>query len=162
MVEAPQGYRVFLMLPREDSVDRRYDSEHVTKGYAWLAKVGLRTAVEVLGEAPDSAEPCTCVDRDWLILYSNYAALESCLRCGACFGPLPLYEVPPARDMMGELHDKIMGWQSDYQACDTLQMGCATGERFGLREMSHHESSLSKRGRELCRRIEAGTGVPTY
>ena len=53
-------------------------------------------------------------------------------------------------------------WQSDYQACDTLQMNCRTGERFGLREMGLPESSLSRQGREICRKIEASTGLPVY
>ncbi|MBC8135173.1 MAG: DUF2310 family Zn-ribbon-containing protein [Fibrella sp.] len=41
-------------------------------------------------------------------------------------------------------------------------MGCKTGERFGLGEMSSPDSSLTKRGRELCEQITHRTNTPTY
>ena len=71
----------------------------------------------------------------------------------------PLYRIP--RDRHGEQND-VMCWQSDYQACDTLQMNTATGDRFGTHQLSAVDSSLSVRGRAIARRIEEATKVPTY
>lgn len=80
--------------------------------------------------------------------------------CGRCFDPVPLYRAPPTYDK-SEFYN-VTAWVSDYHACDTLQMNCRTGERFGIREMSEAGSSLSQRGRGLCADIEKGTGKPTY
>ena len=55
-----------------------------------------------------------------------------------------------------------MSWQSDYQACDTLQMNCSTLEHPGLAEMSGLRSSLTQRGRKICDQIAESTGRPTY
>jgi len=85
------------------------------------------------------------------------------LRCGDCFGAVPLYRIPSCCFVAhGELHDALMSWKSDYQACDTLQMHCSTGERFGLRGMGQFDSSLSKRGRELCGVVSEAMNAPTY
>lgn len=45
---------------------------------------------------------------------------------------------------------------------DGLQMCCETGERFGTREISRFDSSLSKRGITICIRISELTAIPTY
>jgi len=95
-----------------------------------------------------------------MILFTTHLEVQSPVRCGDCFGPVPLYALPPTYN--DEEHYGVVKWAADYQACDRLQMGCATGERFGLREMSHFGSSLSRRGREVCRVIERKTGTPTY
>jgi len=89
-------------------------------------------------------------------------ALSGCrvsLELGDCFDPVPLYRVPPTRDL--EYLD-ILQWAADYQACDTLQMHCTTGERFGERQLVGHDSSLTAQGREICRRLSAKTGLPAY
>lgn len=36
------------------------------------------------------------------------------------------------------------------------------GGRFGIFQLSKHESSLSKRGRDICDRLTFTTGIPTY
>jgi predicted nucleic acid-binding Zn ribbon protein len=41
-------------------------------------------------------------------------------------------------------------------------MGCATLERAALRELSRHDSSLSRRGRAITEKITHATTIPTY
>jgi predicted nucleic acid-binding Zn ribbon protein len=41
-------------------------------------------------------------------------------------------------------------------------MDCRTLERAATREMSRADSSLSKRGRAICDKVTASTGIPTY
>jgi predicted nucleic acid-binding Zn ribbon protein len=70
-----------------------------------------------------------------------------------------LYSIPAT------YHDEycdIISWQSDYQACDNLQMNCKTGERFGIRELSGHNSSLTGQGIKICKLIMNNTDIPTY
>jgi predicted nucleic acid-binding Zn ribbon protein len=158
------SYHVFLMLPERDSLDHKNDSFYVQEAFErWRTANYEEPTIKVLGEEIESAEVCSCTSRSWLILYTTYISLESCLRCGDCFGSVPLYRIPSCCFVAhGELHDALMSWKSDYQACDTLQMHCSTGERFGLREMGQFDSSLSKRGRELCSVISQAMQVPTY
>lgn len=156
-------YRIVLMSPHPDALEAQHDSKYVAFAKSQLFKAGFQSPkVAVLGEDPFSAEPCACFKHSYFILYTTYASLESSLRCGDCFGPVPLYIIPLQDTPTGELHDQIMSWQSDYQSCDHLQMNCSTGEKFGLREISNYDSSLSKRGREICNSITDATGIPTY
>lgn len=156
------GCRIFVMCPLEQSLEEHHDSEHVTFVREKLSADGVRISFTVLGEDAFGMEPCDCSKRDSFILYTTHTSLESCLRCGDCFGPVPLHAIPPLETTAGELHDKIISWQSDYQACDGLQMGCTTGERFGLREITRHDSSLTEQGVAVCKLIADVTGIPIY
>jgi predicted nucleic acid-binding Zn ribbon protein len=95
----------------------------------------------------------------FFILYTNYLSLESPIRCGDCFGIFPLYRIPATKD---DEYTDILTWESDYKACDTLQMNCSTGERFGISQLSRCDSSLSKRGIDICICIAVSTGIPAY
>ena len=153
-------YRTFLMTPARDSLDARYANKWVNHVLERFHTEGLPAPVlSVLGKDPGSMEECGCAERSSFILYTDYLCLESSLRCGDCFGPVPLYSIPATYDE--EFYDLIC-WQSDYQACDQLQMNCRTGEQFGLRELSRHDSNLSRQGREVCKKIEAGTELPVF
>lgn len=157
-------YRTFLMIPEQDALDHNHNSYYVSWSFERLKNAGLDApSVHILSEDAESSGSCSCSSQTSLILYTTLVTLESCLRCGDCFNPVPLYKIPQCCFVShSELHDKIMSWQSDYQACDTLQMNCSTGERFGLREMGQLDSSLSKRGRELCSVISQALNTPTY
>lgn len=84
------------------------------------------------------------------------------LRCDAGSGTVPLYLIPFTETKQGELHDRVIWWASDYQACDRLQMNSRTGVRFGLDQISKLDSSLSVRGREICGFISEAMGIPVY
>jgi predicted nucleic acid-binding Zn ribbon protein len=160
IIEETAGCRVIVMIPAEDALAPSHASRWVNAWLARLETVGLQQPeIRILGVEPLGLDPCACAARSGLILFATYRHLESPLRCLDCFDPLPLYTVPCTADE--EYHD-VIAWQSDYQACDTLQMNCSTGERFGLREMGQPDSSLSRRGREICAKIEVSTGLPVY
>jgi predicted nucleic acid-binding Zn ribbon protein len=72
---------------------------------------------------------------------------------------MPLYRLP--RSTSGE-HSALLSWESNYKACDTLQMHCTVGERFGERQLSDPGSSFSRSGLAVCREIEQLTGQPAY
>lgn len=154
------GFTCYVMLPDAVALQRGWDNEWVAKRIASLPAVGLgRPRVRILGAEAESPDEDRCKKRPSLILYTTYVSMESPLRCGACFLPVPLYLMP--RDRHGEQND-VMCWQSDYQACDGLQMNTATGERFGTHQISAFDSSLSKRGRAIAKRIEEASKTPTY
>jgi predicted nucleic acid-binding Zn ribbon protein len=155
-------YRIFLMLPKADALDEKFNNQYARSTLEKIRAAGWQGPTVQLLEA-ESGEPCTC-DSSHFILYTTYVALESCLRCGDCFKPLPLYTLPDQESISrkGALHDRIISWQSNYQACDQLQMNCEVGERFGLGEMSRHDSKLSQQGRGICEDISLSLQRPTY
>ena len=158
--ETNQGYQAFVQLPEIDALHQRHQRKYVRQSYAELETTGLTPpTVKVLGRVPQAAA-CTCHQPASYILYTNYLNTTSGLRCGDCFNFIPLYRIPPTYDD-NEYFD-LLQWRADFQACDTLQMHCETGERFGTREMSEVTSSLSQRGRKICQKIEQLTQTPTY
>jgi predicted nucleic acid-binding Zn ribbon protein len=153
-------YEATVLLPEPGSLDEQHGNRYVRGALDALAQAHLAMPeIEIVGQDVDGLEVCPCATPSCYILYTDYLTLEPPLRCGECFGPVPLYRVPPTYD--GEYSD-VIRWQSDYQACDRLQMGCRTLERAATRQMSDLRSSLSRQGIEVCETITATSAVPTY
>lgn len=149
-----------VFIPERDALNRAHANRYVQEVISSLSDISTQEFVAtILGEDIEGASACTCADSRSFILYTTYLSLEPPLRCGDCFNPVPLYTVPPTYN--GEYYD-IIGWQSDYQACDTLQMHCRTLERATIREMSRLDSNLSAHGIEICTKIRGATGTPVY
>jgi predicted nucleic acid-binding Zn ribbon protein len=152
-----------VVLPAADSLDPRHDGRYVREARERLDAAGVQLpSLTLLGEDAEGPSVCGCAPSSLpsLVLFTTYLDAAPPVRCGACFGAVPLYRIPPTYN--GDEYHDLLRWEADYQACDRLQMGCQTGERFGLREMSRLDSSLIRRGRAVCRTIEEKTGVPTY
>jgi predicted nucleic acid-binding Zn ribbon protein len=159
IVSVGEGYQTFLFVPEENSLNKYIANTYVLKWLNKMDELGIEYTWRMLGPESCSDHICKCEKPKSYILYTTYVSLESPIRCGECFGSIPLYRLPATRD---DEYVDIITWQSDYKACDTLQMNCSTGERFGLSQLSKHDSSLTKRGREICNRITIATGIPTY
>lgn len=153
-------YRTFVMIFQEDSLSEKYDNKYARKARQKLAELATNSLkITILGEDPFNSEICTCKKPSFYILYTHFLSLESPIRCGDCLGTLPAYKILPKEV---DLHDGIDFWRETYKECDGLQMGCEVGERFGTREMSRHDSSLSKIGISICNDITEGTGTSAY
>lgn len=149
-----------VLLPDIDALANEHMNEYVSSAHEALHAAGFEgPEITVIGADIDSVPPCTCQRPEAYILFTTYLSLESPLRCWTCFQPVPLYRIRPTKD---KDYHAIICWQSDYQACDTLQMGCSTLERASVREMSRPDSSLSKRGRDICAVITENIGIPAY
>ncbi len=153
------SYRSYLLIPEEDSLDKSRANVYVLKWLTKLDDLKIEYSWKVLGIESDGDSVCKCVRPKFYMLYTTYISLEPPIRCGDCFESIPLYRLPVTSS--GEYVD-IITWESDYKACDTLQMNCATGEHFGTLQISRHNSSLSKRGIDICNHITVSTGIPTY
>ncbi len=155
-----QALRIYLMLPERGSPDRQYANHYVLSALDQLTSAGgSPPQVIEQGEDPEGSPVCSCPASSAYLLYTTYLRIESPIRCGDCFGPVPLYRIPATSN--GEYND-IISWQTNYQACDSLQMNCRVLERSATRELSHLDSALSRDGRDICARIAGSTGVPTY
>ncbi|MFZ4796035.1 MAG: DUF2310 family Zn-ribbon-containing protein [Bacteroidia bacterium] len=103
--------------------------------------------------------PCECPKSEYYILITNYATTESPLTCGNCNKSVPLYRLPK---YYKDDYLPILSWESNYIACDRLQMNCEVGENWALNQMEKLDSQLSKQGLKICKKIEELTQINTY
>ncbi|GAA4470318.1 Zn-ribbon-containing protein [Nibrella saemangeumensis] len=150
--------RIPVVCPAMDSLDEKYRmpvcSSIITRLEAHLKRTitFVHTGTEVRAadyEVPEKSS--------WFILkYREFSPLK----CGDTYEPIPLYRIPFTTDYQS--YQNVTLWLSNYESIYTLWSIGTIGEQSTLRQMQDAESTLSKEGREVCRRIEASTGVPTY
>jgi predicted nucleic acid-binding Zn ribbon protein len=157
--KAQDSVRVLALLPKPEAVAAKHNNVYASTALQALVERSVVPIVEIVGTEPDSFRPCCCDRRSSLVMFTTYLSKGSPVRCGDCFGPVPLYELPPTHD---HEHLNILQWSADYRACDTLQMHCTTGERFGERQLGAHDSSLSRNGRGIAAALSALTDIPVY
>lgn len=154
------SYSVFVNTPEKNSLSSKFNNKYVHKYCKNIMSEGLsKQTVSVQGKEPECAEICICSSTSSYIIFTNYISLESPLKCGDCFGAIPLYKIPKTYD---DDYYNIICWQSDYQSCDRLQMNCSVGERFGINQLSRLDSPLTKIGLKVCTSIQEVTGKKTY
>ena len=159
MAEEGNSLRAFVSIPEHDSLGRRFDSSHVAAARVSLEDMSAGPPeISVIGLDPESSGACECKRPSWFILYTSHVGCEGPIRCGTCFRTVPLYTIPTSDDD----HWAVLAWESDYKACDALQMGCVVGERFGLQQLEEAESALANHSRRVAIQIEDDSGVPTF
>jgi len=150
----------YVLCPERDSLKGPNNNKYVNSHIKKLKEHGLsKPKIRVLGQEMNPLVVDACSEVKWYILHTPYASLTPPLWCGEHYESIPLYRLPKTYD--DEYYD-IMCWQTDWQACDDLQMNCSTGERFGTKNISDINSSLSKQGIDICKRIKKLTGKPIY
>ncbi|HEX8999929.1 MAG TPA: DUF2310 family Zn-ribbon-containing protein [Blastocatellia bacterium] len=159
-----ESFTCILTLPEADSLEAQPDDSLVNKSHEYLHEKGLgEPSVRVIGRDAFAEENiCDCSQPAFYIVYTHVLSQGiPPLRCGKCFGYVPVYRVPGS--------DGILGWKSDYQAFDGLQLGNEPTNReqrkvegFALQQMQRLDSALTIAGREICQKIEQTTKIPTY
>jgi predicted nucleic acid-binding Zn ribbon protein len=153
-------FLAYVNTPERSSLSPKNHNKYSREYYSDFISVGLKKPqINVIGKEPESSKACKCKTQDFYILYTTYLFLETPLRCGDCFGTIPLYKLPKTYD---DEYYNIICWQSDYQSCDSLQMNCKVGERFATNQLSNLDSLLTKSGLEVCQSIKEVTGKKTY
>jgi predicted nucleic acid-binding Zn ribbon protein len=152
---------IILTIPANDAFENFKGNKYIAQSLSKLSEVNLgQPTFKILGETIYLVPNCECKSPSSYILFTSlFSSSVSPLHCFDCFKACPLYRLPRKND---EGYERFYWWESDYIACDKLQMKCETGEKFGLREMFEVESSLSKRGLELCDKIKEITGKNCY
>jgi predicted nucleic acid-binding Zn ribbon protein len=157
---AGEKFSVYGMTPARNAFHRANWNDRVRIQIAALKAANLkRPQIRILGIIPETAAVCQCAKPNGYVLFTTFLSVEPPLRCIDCNDTIPVYNLP--RPAVGE-HQGLFSWRSDYLACDTLQMNCTVGERFGERQMSDSKSQLSRSGIAVCKEIERLTGRPTY
>lgn len=145
----------------KDSLDAKNNNFYVTRQLEKLEDLcKSKIKIETKGKTYQSYKaPCICKSPKYYILATNYTTIESPINCGTCNKSVPLYRLPKLKDYG---YMPILSWESNYIACDHLQMNCEVGEKWALNQMEKFNSTLSKQGRTICRTIEEQTKIPTY
>ena len=153
--------RVFVSIPERTSLRRR-TNRWVRQCRRRLRGAGLGLPrILVLGEEPESSPVCECRSCRSYILHTEAYSCESPVRCGTCFGVIPLYRLPPTNDYGS--YDNTVRWRANYQAYDGLWFRTrGAQEKHAYRQLAHVDSALSREGRAVCRAIEQGTRRRTY
>jgi predicted nucleic acid-binding Zn ribbon protein len=154
--------RAFVSMLEADALDLKYANKCVRMEIEKEMKIGFEPPqVKVIGESIRISEghSCNC-QSDTYILCTDFIEHGSPIKCGSCFADVPLYHLPKTDD--SDTYSNILRWAADYRSCDTLQMNCMTGERFGIGQMSDPHSSLATQGRKICDRLTELTTKPTY
>ena len=155
-----EDWTIYGIMPARDAFQRANWGGLVRQRIAELLLANLkRPRIRFLGVVPETAPACRCAKPRGFFLFTTFLDSEPPVRCIHCNGIVPLYRLP--RSPSGE-HSGLLSWKSNYQACDTLQMNCTVGERFGTRQMSDLTSELSRSGLAACREIRRLTGRPAY
>jgi predicted nucleic acid-binding Zn ribbon protein len=155
-----QRIEAYLFAPAADAFHPKNLNKWTAKRSEELKSSGLMNVqIVLLGDDLSEPDECTCDKPNSYILFTTYIQVQSPARCGDCFKPIPLYRLPRFKN---NDFQEVISWADDYKSCDSLFMNSATGERFGYREMSQANNSLSKRGRAICAHFESGTGKAAY
>ena len=153
-------FKTRLMMPEKTSLAHRHSSPWVKATLAGLKEAKLLTPREKFIGQDINSEVSNTEPASWQLLYTSYVHMCSPLRSGDNLLPIPLYHIPATFN--GD-HKRIIKWQSEWQACDELQMAAATKAEFAaLDEISSVDSDMFRRGWDLRGRIEYLTQIPTY
>ncbi|MGH2443717.1 MAG: DUF2310 family Zn-ribbon-containing protein, partial [Chloroflexota bacterium] len=92
IAETDEYESAYVMLPAADALDGSHHSIYVRKAVDEMVQLGMgEPEVIVLGEDAGSLEVCSCSAPTSYVLYTDYVSLESPVRCGDEFLPVPLY-----------------------------------------------------------------------
>lgn len=158
--ESARHVDTYVSVPERGSLRPAHNNLYAKEALAKLQADGYGLPiVTVLGPDPTVDPVCSCKGSSAFVLFTHFLSISPPVRCLDCFRPVPLYRLPYPHD---EEHFGLLHWAADYRACDTLQMDCTTGERFGEGQLYRHDSSLSREGRDLAKRLETLVGKPVY
>jgi len=139
---------------------------HALRYHSKYGKKHLREIVETFGRAPewiplDGDTPKR--NPSWstaplLYLYTTGLDWDPPVCRGDNGQPIPTYLLPVSHD----IRDGLRSWASSYGDHDCVWLHSGTLEIPAYKELVEPGSELSLCGRDLCRSIEEGTGIPTY
>jgi predicted nucleic acid-binding Zn ribbon protein len=161
LVEETDALRLYCIAPDQDSLDSKYYNVYCQKHLSKLVNLSSRVPeYRLIGRTVGLSDSCTCTNPNYYILFTTFLAEYSPISCGDCNLPVPLYKLPVINEEKD--YNAVLYWEETYQSCDTLFILSDTGERFGRRQISDINSSLSKLGIELCKEMALKAQKPFY
>ncbi|GIU52145.1 Zn-ribbon-containing protein [Shewanella sp. KT0246] len=153
-------FKVRLLMPEKTSLSSRHNSPWTKQALLQLTEAKLLAPREKYIGQDINSEQSNEEAPSWQVLYTSFVHMCSPLRSGDNLLPIPLYQIPATFN--GD-HKRVIRWQTEWQACDELQMAAATQAEFAtLNEITSHKSDLFRRGWDIRGRVEFITKIPTY
>ncbi|MBE8167323.1 MAG: Zn-ribbon-containing protein [Shewanella sp.] len=153
-------FRCRILMPEKSSLSSRFNSPWVKEALNKLTDAKILAPREKFIGQDINSETSTDETPSWQLLYTSYVHMCSPLRSGDTLQPIPLYRIPATFN--GD-HKQMIRWQTEWQACDEIQMAAATKAEFAtLNEISNCSSDLFRRGWDIRGRVEYLTNTPTY
>ncbi|WP_133406495.1 Zn-ribbon-containing protein [Parashewanella tropica] len=153
-------FRCRLLVPEKSSLSQRHNSPWVKDALEGLTEAKILAPREKFIGQDINSETSTTEIPSWQLLYTSYVHMCSPLRSGDTLQPIPLYQIPSTFN--GD-HKQVIRWQTEWQACDEIQMAAATKAEFASAyEIGDVDSDLCRRGWGIRGRIEYLTKIPTY
>lgn len=151
----------FQSTPERTSLSKKNGSEYVNRHWNNLEKwCDSKVSVKKIATYPSSASLiCKCKLSVFYVLLTHTFNDLSPIECGTCGGVVPIYKL---KALTSEERYSIFSWETNYKACDDLQLGCTVGEKWATKQMSDAHSQLSKQGIDICSKISNATNVPVY
>lgn len=145
----------------KDALNKKFNSSAVESSIKKIEQLfNSRLEHKLIGKALiNEMEQCKCKQSEFYVLYTNFLAIGSPIMCGSCFNEVPLYKLPQY-DSYG--YSPILSWETNYKACDNLQIGCSVGEMWAMKQMWQADSQLSKQGIDICKKLTELTNTPTF
>ena len=143
------------------SLSKKYFDEYTKKRLIDIEHwCNSKLKTEVVGKAiPEYKGVCKCKRSDFYILFTYALNSSGFLDCGNCRKVVPIYKL---KQLTYNDRYEMLSWETNYKACDDLQLGCTVGEKWATKQMSDPDSQLSKQGINICKKIMEATGIPTY
>ncbi|MBE2290287.1 MAG: DUF2310 family Zn-ribbon-containing protein [Chitinophagaceae bacterium] len=143
------------------SLSKKYHNEYVNAHWNNLEKwCNSKLMVKRVATYPSCIRlSCKCKNPGFYVLFTHTFNDLSPVQCGECRRSVPLYKIKGLTS--DELYE-ILSWETNYKACDDLQLGCRVGEQWATKQMSDAFSQLSKQGIANCISIKRATGAPAY
>lgn len=143
------------------SLSKKYYDEYASKRVKEIEQsCDSKLTTEVIGKAiPEYKGVCKCKKPDFYILFTFAFNSSGFVDCGNCNKVVPLYKLT---QLSYNDRSEMLSWETNYKACDNLQLGCTVGEKWATKQMSDASSQLSKQGISVCDTIKEFTDIPTY
>ncbi|MDF2193472.1 DUF2310 family Zn-ribbon-containing protein [Paraflavitalea sp. CAU 1676] len=143
------------------SLSRKYFDEYVIQRKRNLEKwCNAKLRTEVVGKTiPAYKGVCKCKKPAFYILFTYALNDSGFIDCGTCKKVVPFYKL---KHLNYNDRYEMLGWETNYKACDNLQLRCTVGEKWATRQMSDPKSQLSAQGIKICNRLKELTGIPAY
>jgi predicted nucleic acid-binding Zn ribbon protein len=148
-----------IVTAAEDALQENNHNSYVKKNIAELENLcGNHLEIKFVGTGEgQETEICTCKkSRHYLLRdFDTYSPIQ----CGTCYKSVPLYKLPKIKD---DGYEPITSFMSNVYACFLLDIGCAVGEKWAIKQRSIPTTELGKQGISIAKLITEKTKVPCY
>ena len=154
-----KNYTLYVTLPKQDSLDEKYDSKYVKRNRANLYDA-YETVLTPLGRNMEIADYCTCKSRSAMEMVTYTRDIDSVFVCLDCGKSVALYELPLPADKE-EDYWLVNSWQDNYSSMDILWIN-SLFDRYTGNQRVKHDSVLNKSGIKIAEYMSEKLGYPIY